>query len=379
MCADTTSARTAEFIEKRELVVLGDGCAALSLARCADQLPDHQITLVRPHQAPVERDHVWGFWLRPGLEQDADLARASWNSWSIITADGKAVMNSETRPYMALERLTWSAECRKQAAQAGVRVIEDAPDESVSMTGDWLDSRPPSVPTGIMLQHFVGYEVKTDAAAFNPNEAILMDFRVDQSQGMHFIYLLPFSEHEALVESTLFTPSKCDDDYYRRAIDTYLRTIIGVDAYEVTRQEKGAIPLGMVSQRDPAIAGIGGNGGAIRPSSGYAFVFIQKQIHSLVASLRSGRVEVRVPHDRIDLWMDAVLLSVLRHWPAQAPRLFLAMARALNGDEFARFLGGEADWRLRAKVVMAMPKLPFIRGLLRFLAGGQGLNGAGVR
>ena len=86
-----------------------------------------------------------------------------------------------------------------------------------------------------------------------------------------------------------------------------------------------------------------------------------------MASLQQGKVEVAVPHRSVDLWMDAVLLSVLRHWPERAPELFLAMARALDGDEFARFLSGEASWALRAKVVLAMPKLPFLRGLLRLM------------
>ena len=45
------------------------------------------------------------------------------------------------------------------------------------------------------------------------------------------------------------------------------------------------------------------------------------------------------------------------------------MGRALDGDEFARFLAGEADWPLRLKVVMAMPKWPFLRGLVRMLGG----------
>ena len=57
-----------------------------------------------------------------------------------------------------------------------------------------------------MLQHFVGWEVKAAAGAFDPTTAILMDFRCDQTQGMHFIYCLPFSDQEALIESTLFSP-----------------------------------------------------------------------------------------------------------------------------------------------------------------------------
>ena len=69
--------------------------------------------------------------------------------------------------------------------------------------------------------------------------------------------------------------------------------------------------------------------------------------------------------------MDAVLLTVLRHWPERAPELFLRMGRVLDGDEFARFLSGEANWPLRLKVIMAMPKALFLRGFVRLVAGSR--------
>ena len=45
------------------------------------------------------------------------------------------------------------------------------------------------------------------------------------------------------------------------------------------------------------------------------------------------------------------------------------MAARLTGDEFALFLSGEADLTLRAKVVTAMPPLPFLQAALRPEAG----------
>ena len=65
-----------------------------------------------------------------------------------------------------------------------------------------------------MLQHFQGIEVKTKQPCFDKDMAILMDFRVDQSKGMHFIYLLPYSATEALVESTLFSTELVDEEFY---------------------------------------------------------------------------------------------------------------------------------------------------------------------
>ena len=358
---------------RQKVRILGDGCAALSLAARADELTAHDIHLVRPDAAPPETDHIWGFWDAPGLKVASRMARAKWNRWSIVTERGEAVMLSATRPYAALHRRDWTGHCRDAAARAGVTI--DTGGSAVDDADQIFDSRPPPVPDGLMLQHFLGLEVRSAHAVFDPATAILMDFRVDQSQGMHFIYLLPFSATEALVESTLFSARTLDENFYTGAIDSYLQRYFDLTSFEILRRERGVIPLATLPQRDPEIPGIGGNGGAIRPSSGYAFIFIQKQVSEAIASAkRTGRLVVTSPHRQIDLWMDAVLLSVLRHWPEHAPDLFMRMARALSGDEFARFLSGEAGWGLRLKVVMAMPKWPFIRATLRLVTGRRGMS-----
>ena len=363
--------------QRRPVRILGDGCAALSLAARADELPEHDITLVRPAGAPAASEHIWGFWGGAGLEAATGLARASWSRWAIATGTGRVVMTSAVRPYFALRRSDWTSHCRARAAAAGVAILDQA--ATAAPDAQHFDSRPPPVPRGMMLQHFIGLEVRAPTAVFDPGTAILMDFRVDQSHGMHFIYLLPFSPTEALVESTLFSPETLAEDVYLAAIHDYLDRHYGLGEFEILRRERGVIPLGTLARRDPAIPGIGGNGGAIRPSSGYAFIFIQRQIENAIAAARAtGRLAVTTPHKGIDLAMDAVLLTVLRHWPETAPELFLRMGQALTGDEFAQFLNGEAGWGLRLKVVMAMPKLPFIRGALRLVAGGGKAKYAGA-
>ena len=362
--------------KRRHVRVLGDGCAALSLALRADELGSHDLALavVRPQGGPQAADHIWGFWDAPGMPASVaaarDHSRASWDRWAIITAEGGVVMQSDERRYCALHRADWTRHCETAAQRNDVRFM-DEPEADEADADLMFDTRPPPVPDGAMLQHFIGLEVRSSRPVFDAGTAILMDFRVDQSRGMHFIYLLPFSATEALVESTLFSPERCEERFYLEAIETYLASHFDLLSFETLRRERGVIPLARLPQRDPAIPGIGGNGGAIRPSSGYAFVFIQKQIDEAIAALGDGgRLQFRTPHRAVDLWMDAVLLTVLRHWPERAPELFLRMGRALDGDEFARFLSGEADWPLRLKVVMAMPKWPFLRGLLRLMAEG---------
>ena len=65
--------------------------------------------------------------------------------------------------------------------------------------------------------------------------------------------------------------------------------------------------------------------------------------------------------------MDEVFITVLKKRPEAAPELFLKMAKALNGDEFALFLSGDAGWWIRLKVVVNMPKFIFMKALVFLL------------
>ena len=362
----------------RQIGILGDGCAAMSLAARADELPGFRVTIYQPDDRPAPADHIWGFWTAPHLERAAKLAFASWQNWKIVSENGAVTMTAQARPYHAMRRSTWMAYCH-DAAKAAKVGYHSLPPRSNDPATIFLDSRPPKVPTGMMLQHFLGLEVRAKDPVFTSDTAILMDFRVDQSRGMHFIYLLPFSTTEALVESTLFTPQVEDEDFYISAISDYLSRHLGLTEYDVVHRERGVIPLGVMPRHDPQIPGIGGNGGAIRPSSGYAFAFIQKQIDRAIAGACNSGLAVSMPHQAIDLWMDAVLLHVLRQFPQLAPDLFLRMAAALTGDEFATFLSGEAGWRLRLKVILAMPKWPFLKAGVRLVLANPGLSVRGRR
>ena len=342
--------------------VIGAGCAGLSLAARAAELPNHRISLIAPH-GETPADHIWGFWAMTWLQAATSAARTQWTQWRIISADHNILHRSDTHPYCAIHRHRWLQECEKKARANGVpfepELVVQAPVQQI------LDSRPPPVPDGMMLQHFVGWEVTAPAGSFDPTTAILMDYRCDQSHGMHFIYCLPFSDCQALIESTLFSPELLPAGFYETAISDYVKMICKLPEYEVSRRESGVIPLGMLGRHDPRIAGIGANGGAIRPSSGYAFSFIQKQIaHAVTHAVAGKPLPVGVPHSAFELWMDRIFLAVLRRRPDLAPRIFTAMAAALTGDEFAIFLSGEAGAKIWLKVIMAMPKLPFLRGVL---------------
>jgi lycopene beta-cyclase len=368
------SARQKRSNRAQSVHVIGDGCAGLSLAAQADALPNHQIMILRPENAPVSLDHIWGFWQVKGLETAAGLAHCKWSNWCIKTSEGSVVMTSESHCYHALRRSKWETYCRQQAKNSGV-IFADQNTVKPDPTAQILDSRPPQIPKGQMIQHFVGWEIHAATGSFDPTTVILMDFRCDQSHGIHFIYLLPFSSSSALVESTMFAQHREPDVFFESAIREYLLVELGIDDFQIINTEAGAIPLGRLPPNKKGTTGIGSNGGAIRPSSGYAFTFIQKQIAATIDLAKSAGnkhgspLVVKRPHKTFDLWMDEVFVTVLRHWPSVATGLFLRMARALSGDEFALFLSGEANSKLRAKVVLSMPKWVFLKAVVLLILG----------
>ena len=307
---------------------LGAGCASLSLAARASEFVNHHFTIIDPETHKAD-DHIWGFWTMPWLNSASDGARKKWFKWRIISPDRMIERSSQDHPYSAIHRYDWLEKCRKKALAAGVVFRSKSAGKKALQI---LDSRPPSMTNAVMLQHFSGYEITADRDVFDSSTAILMDFRCDQSRGMHFIYCLPFSARNALVESTLFSPELAPKPFYDSAIRLYLKEIIGIDDYRITRREKGVIPMATLPQRDPHLTGFGANGGAIRPSSGYAFSFIQKQIDQIIASARPGQpLTVKTPHSRFELFMDGIFLRVIRHHPALAPQIFTAMAGRPTG------------------------------------------------
>ena len=350
-----------------ETHVLGDGCSAMMLASRADELEQHKFTLIRPNNAPVPKDHMLGFWNTEGLKFAEKSARSSWSNWSIITEEGEYKMTSDKYAYHVMHKNTFIESCRIKAEMNDVQIIEEA-DAEKNQAKMVFDSRPPKAGRNAMLQHFLGQEIEAAHPVFDDSTAILMDFRVDQTHGMHFIYLLPFSPTRALVESTIFSPKVLEDEFYIDSVNHYLATHYNTTVKEIIHQEKGVIPMGTLSPHDPKIPGLGANAGAIRPASGYTFVFMHQQIQRAIEDAKKGRrLKFKRPHKAIDVWMDGVLLTVLRHWPNQGPKLFSRMAKSLTGDEFIRFMSGKASWAIRMKVIMAMPKLPFIRGVSKFM------------
>jgi len=359
-----------------QIDIIGGGCAAFSLARLIKKTSLNNINLFLGKNFDLSKDHFWGFWKNEFNEDAYKNADHIWYKWSICTENSNIILSSKTHPYCAIKKKKWLSFCQSELKNINVNYIKENVIESDNalfvndkeINSELIfDSRPPEIPSNIMLQHFQGYVVETKEDVFDDGTAILMDFRCDQSRGIHFIYLLPFSNKKALVESTMFSKKIQSKSFYKSEISNYLKKHFNLTSFTTSHYEEGVIPMHQISIKSQCSLSIGTRGGAVRPSSGYAFTFIQKQVFQIFNQIRKGTFINTKIHNNLDLFLDKVFIRVIDKYPHLAPKIFSSLASKLNGDEMAQFMSGECSKLTIFKVIFAMPKLPFIKSFILML------------
>ena len=386
-----------KFTKMYKHIILGSGCAGLSLAW---NLLDSGVTdpiLIVDRRTTYENDRTWCFWdVEP--TPFSDLATHSWSRWMIHDGDREIIAGCPEYPYLRIRSADFYRRVLDRLASApnvilalgrrilsvretdrGVRVTTAGGEFDGVRAFDSTGRRPaPAVPgrrPAALLQHFFGQAIRVKHPAFDPSCPSLMDFRAPQTDGPHFVYLLPLSETEALVENTYLYPFTVSAERHRREIGDYLAMRYGLvgGSYEVTEEESGAIPMTTATTRvvtHSRVKPIGLAGGAARPSSGYAFLRIQRQVRAIARRIANPS-RVDPAHDRGKLaslkyrFFDAVFLRTLADRPDLAPRIFGRMFDRADPSAVVRFLGERSTLIDDLGIVSALPKAPFLAAALR--------------
>ena len=355
-----------------DVIIAGAGLSGLSLAVALLDagLPDEsRILLVDPRETLSGADRTWCFFdLVPHAFEAAVTHR--WSRWRVRNGPVEVVRSAPPITYcripgerfyeLALERLAAAGPRIEFALGVTVEHLEDRGDHvevhtdtAVLRARLAMDSRPPPLIRATddgksvqLLQHFRGRVVRSAEPLFEADTATLMDFDVSQAHGIHFIYVLPFDAHTALIESTFFTERPLPDDVYEAAIATWLsRRGRGVD-FQTVSHERGVIPMTTTpfdAWPSPRIVRIGTAGGHVKPSSGYAFLAVQRFVRDfaprVVSALRDGGCpEPPAPRSQRTTALDTIFLSYLRSRPERAPGTFYRLFERVPPAVLARFL-----------------------------------------
>ncbi|GAA4157367.1 lycopene cyclase family protein [Actinomadura keratinilytica] len=381
-------------MEQSDVIIVGAGAAGLSLAHHlagADGPGEPPaVTLVEALDAalrPPER--TWCFW-EEGDGEFEDAVAASWRWLRVVGRDGSGSVHRPAPYRYKMIRSTAFRELveRRLARRGGVRTVHADVDTvrdvrggaEVSGTADggrrvtlrarWVfDSRPPrELPRArsTLLQHFRGWFLRTEAPAFDPDVALLMDFRTPQPRhGVSFGYVLPTGPDEALVEYTEFSPAPLTRDAYERRLRHYTREVLGLGSARVHGCEQGVIPMtdAVFPRRvGRSVFRIGTAGGATRPATGYTFAAVQRQSRAIAAAYRRGAVPVPpAPYSARARAMDAVLLRLLLRERVDGARFFTGLFENTPTARLLRFLdGGTRLWEDIA-IGLRTPVPPMLR------------------
>lgn len=222
-----------------------------------------------------------------------------------------------------------------------------------------------------LKQHFVGWFIKTRRPVFDSEAATFFDFRVPQKGVMRFMYLLPTSETESLLEFTLFSYELLQREEYEEGIREYIREVLGLgdEEYEIVEDEDGIIPMTdapFPRREGNRIMRIGTKGGMVKASTGFTFHRTQRDCRNIVMSL----VERETPfHSKTSpkafRTMDSMLLQILfRHGELSKP-IFTRLFQKNPVQRIFRFLDEEATGKELIRIMASVPWWPFIRAWLK--------------
>lgn len=222
----------------------------------------------------------------------------------------------------------------------------------------------------VLKQHFVGWFVKSELEIFNPEEATFMDFSVEQKGNTRFMYVLPTSKTEALIEYTLFSENLLQKEEYENEIQLYLKKI-GAEQFEILEKEQGSIPMTCFpfwKRNTKRVLNIGTAGGWTKASTGYTFKNSDKKSSELIEFLQKENFQMKDFHRKSRFWFyDLLLLDILHRHNELGSSIFSSLFKKGNPALIFKFLDEETTLIEDFKVILKCPKKPFIKALFRVL------------
>ncbi len=368
-----------------DFAIVGGGAAGLTLAlRLLDsRLADRSMLIIdRDWSAGAKR--TWAFWTDAPTPFD-DLVSHCWQRLRVVTPTTELTQPLRNYHYVMIR----GAEFRRHALatlrrSCDVTLVEREVDgildqgsyarvlaDGAEFTARWVfDSR--YTPRGdVLWQSFVGWDVETECALFDPHTPTLMDFRTPQRHdGMCFTHTLPWSPHRALVAHVSCGRIAPDVDAHRDALHAYL-TELG--SYRRLREEHGCTPLTIQSfprRVTRRVMTIGIAGGRVKPSTGYAFTRILRDSDAIVTSLlRTGRPFGVPPDSSRHRRYDGPLLRVLQTHPERLVGILGALFARNPLDRIFRFLDEKTNLREEANIAATLPTSFWMKAILP--SGGQ--------
>jgi lycopene beta-cyclase len=367
-----------EKSEKYDFIIAGGGMSGLSLAYklCISEVKFDRILII-DLEKKTQNDRTWAFWEK-GSSVFEDVVSQKWNSIKITDNKGhttkyplqkysyklirgidfykKVLTFLEAHPkvffeFAKIESISESAEACFVKTKENKSFTASLVFDSISMLDLKQENRLH------FLQHFYGQVLRFEEDIFDTLAPEMMNYDVPQINGeCRFMYLIPFSAREALLEFTIFSENLLGKIEYNQLLESYLQKRFGSIKHSVIEEEFGVIPMSNADielNKNSKIIRIGTAGGSTHPATGYTFAGAQKHLDTIVDNLTNnkGLENLRPPISFKYNLYASTLLQVMKNKELAMDEVFSEMFTKNNVDDVFDFLGAESNFKQELKIM----------------------------
>ncbi len=375
-----------------DFIIIGAGAAGLLLADAIGKDPYFENTsiLLIEKDTKQSNDRTWCFW-ENGIGQFDQILHTSWNTIYFGGKQFRKHLDIAPYAYKMIRGIDFYTEYLNRIRSYSnitlcnetVVNIEDETQQVIVKTSATTftaskvfnsifnyktivkQSKYP-----VLQQHFIGWFIRTEDSVFDPNSAGFMDFSIPQKGNTRFMYVLPFSENEGLVEYTLFSENLLPEKEYEAAIDAYIGTHLGGSPYEITEREKGSIPMSCYnfeSHNSTNVLNIGTAGGWSKSSTGFTFMNTARNTVSLISFLKKNKPLNAFSTKKRFWYYDLLLLDILYRKNDKGQLIFESLFKKRSPQLILKFLEERTNLWEDLQIISACPKRIFINAFFRRL------------
>ncbi len=374
-------------MQKYDYIITGMGASGLMLVYhlISDPFFDQKTILLIDKQNKNRNDRTWCFWEKENGTWD-EIIHKKWNYIFFGSTNFSEKIKIDPYQYKMIQSKDFYQYVLKAIAhntnitiiKENVQAIKDEGDivevqtdqrihlgnkvfNSVIFSSEYKEQK--RFP--LLNQHFLGWFIKTSTPSFEAETATFMDFTVPQKGNTRFMYVLPLSETEALVEYTLFSEKLLEENEYELEIKEYLKQK-GINDYNILEKEKGCIPMTCYDFRkynSKNVINIGTAGGWTKPSTGYTFSITLKNIKKLTEYLKH-KSDLSKFGKRTKFWYyDLLFIDILYKENEKGSALFSQLFKKNDSKKILKFLDEETSFIEDVKITTSLPNMPFLKAL----------------
>ena len=175
-------------MKKFDYVIIGGGCAGLSLAyelEINNKLASKSLAIIEP-RAEYKRDKTWSFWKVIDHNFD-DCVIKSWNTFSIHSPSGSHEIKTERFPYQSIDSGHYYKKINTSLSKnKNIQYFKNV--SEIDTNNSYIFNSVPELilDKSKLWQHFQGIEIEVEKDIFDDQTINLMDFNCDQKNSVHF-------------------------------------------------------------------------------------------------------------------------------------------------------------------------------------------------